>query len=65
MGADTIVLGECSYNVALDAAAEGMNVIEAGHYFTEFPVCNKLASLARDIAGAEAEIYPAKRFMQI
>lgn len=64
-GADAFVSGECKYNSALDAADEGLTVIEAGHYQTEFPACTHLARLARDIAGAEAEIYESKTFKQI
>lgn len=64
-GADAIVLGECSYNVALDAASEGLTVIEAGHYYTEITVLERLAELAKNIAGAETELYSLKRFMQI
>jgi len=56
-GADTLVTGECSYNRSLDAGEDGMNIFVAGHYFTEMPVCEKLASLAREIAGADTEIF--------
>ncbi len=56
-GADTLVTGECRYNSALDAAEDGMNIFVAGHYFTEMPVCQRLYSLAKEIAGAEAHIY--------
>jgi dinuclear metal center YbgI/SA1388 family protein len=56
-GADTLVTGECSYNAALDAASSGLNIIEAGHYATEFPVCQRLKELAECIANAEAEIF--------
>ncbi len=56
-GADVIVIGEGSYNAVLDAAQDEMNVICAGHFYTEDVVCEKLAALAKDIAGAEVEIY--------
>ncbi len=64
-GADAFVCGECHYNSALDAADEGLTVIEAGHYQTEFPACQRLVELARDLAGAETEIYEVKTFKQI
>ena len=64
-GADAFVCGECKYNAALDAADEGLTIVEAGHYQTEFPACKRLAELARDIAGAETEIYGVKTFKQI
>ncbi len=56
-GADTLVTGECRYNTALDAAEDGINVFIAGHYFTEMPVCQKLASLCESIAHAPYEIF--------
>ena len=37
-GADTYVTGTMSYNTLLDAKAAGLNVIAAGHYYTEVPV---------------------------
>ena len=57
-GADTLVTGECGYNDAIDAldGETGINVIVAGHFHTEHPVCARLASLAREIAGAETRI---------
>ena len=54
-----------SFEMALDAADEGLTIVEAGHYQTEFPACKRLAELARDIAGAETEIYGVKTFKQI
>lgn len=38
MGADTYVSGRLSYNVMVEAAEMGINLIEAGHFFTEQPV---------------------------
>ena len=38
MGADTFVSGELGYNVMEEAPELGINLIEAGHYFTEQPV---------------------------
>lgn len=47
-GADMLLCGECSYNAAQDAAEQGLCVLEAGHYHTEFPVCRRLLSLAEE-----------------
>ncbi len=47
-GADTFVSGELSYHHMVDAPEEGINLIAAGHFFTEFPVCRKLAELIRE-----------------
>ncbi len=57
VGADAILTGEVSYNTALDQAEAGIIVMEGGHYYTEQPVCHRLAQLTRDIAGAEADIF--------
>ncbi|MBQ3066058.1 MAG: Nif3-like dinuclear metal center hexameric protein [Clostridia bacterium] len=43
-GADTYVTGTMSYNTLLDAKAAGLNVIAAGHFFTENPVMETVAS---------------------
>lgn len=37
-GADTYLSGRISYNVMEEAAEMGINLIEAGHYYTEQPV---------------------------
>ena len=56
-GADTIVTGEAGYNSTIDTAEGGLNVVLGGHYFTENPVCEVLAGLAKNIAGAEVVVY--------
>ena len=48
-GADTYVTGTMSYNTLLDAKAAGLNVIAAGHYYTEVPV---MAVVAEKISAA-------------
>ena len=55
-GADMLLCGECSYNAAQDAAEQGLCVLEAGHYHTEFPVCRRLLSLAEE-CGISGEIF--------
>ena len=42
-GADTYVTGTMSYNTLLDAKAAGLNVIAAGHFYTEAPVMDVVA----------------------
>ena len=37
-GADTLVSGRLSYNVMAEASEMGINLIEAGHFFTEHPI---------------------------
>lgn len=55
-GADALITGESGYNMAEAAAEEGFVVIEAGHYETEFPVCETLAEVIRG-KGIDAEVY--------
>lgn len=44
-GADTFVSGTISYNVMAEAAEMGINMLEAGHFFTEHPVTGFFQSL--------------------
>lgn len=44
-GADVYLTGSLSYNSMVDAADMGLQVIEAGHFFTENPVLQVLAEL--------------------
>lgn len=55
-GADTYLTGSMSYNTMVDAAFMGVNVIEAGHFHTEHPVCTVLAQTLGEL-GIECEIY--------
>lgn len=64
-GADAILTGEVAYNAAIDFADTDISVIEAGHFYTEFPVCHRLAELVKQIAGIEADVFdkaPQKHF---
>lgn len=47
-GADLYLTGTISYNSMVDAADLGMQVIEAGHFFTENPVLNVLETLTAE-----------------
>ena len=56
-GADTYVSGRISYNVMEEATDMGINLVEAGHYFTEFPVTAFFAALISSYdANARVEI---------
>ncbi len=48
-GADVYVTGELRYHQLCDAPFEGMMLVAAGHYHTEFPVVPVLAGMAREI----------------
>lgn len=43
-GADTLLTGRASYNTMIDAVDMGINIVEAGHFFTENLVCQKIKS---------------------
>ena len=43
-GCDTFVTADLSYHDFLDAKGKGINLIDAGHFPTEDPVCQKLVS---------------------
>ena len=49
MGADTYLSGRIGYNVMEEAAEMGINLIEAGHYATEFPVTKFFSNLVTKI----------------
>ena len=48
MGADTFVSGEIGYNTMEEASELGINLIEAGHYYTEQPVSEFFRELLVD-----------------
>ena len=50
-GADTYLSGRISYNVMEEASERAINLIEAGHYFTEQPVTGFLSELVAQIDG--------------
>ena len=52
LGADGFITGEVRHNLALEAMGMGVGVIEAGHYETENPVCEVLASALQTAADA-------------
>ncbi len=56
-GCDAYITGDAGYNIAADAAEEGLVTIEAGHYHTEAPVCRVLAENIKKLTGITAEFY--------
>ncbi len=49
LGCDTYVTGSMSYNSMTDASELGINIIAAGHYFTENPVLDELDTMISGI----------------
>ena len=57
-GADTLLTGRASYNTAVDACDMGLNIIEAGHFYTENPVCHTLKNILFNIdSSIESNVY--------
>lgn len=54
-GADTYVTGELKHHERLSADDFGMNLICAGHFFTEYPVCAFLEKTVKELV-PEAEV---------
>ena len=50
-GADTYVSGRIGYNVMEEAPESAINLIEAGHYYTEFPITAYFAELVGEFEG--------------
>ena len=49
-GADTYISGELKYHSMTDAPELGINLIQAGHFYTEYPVCNTLCGMIESIS---------------
>lgn len=60
-GADTLITGAASYNSALDASELNLNVIEAGHYYTEAPVLPVLADICQNLSGVPCILHNSNR----
>ena len=58
-GCDTFVTADVKYNQFWDAGELGLNLIDAGHYYTENPICAVLAEKLSE-AFPEAEIVLSK-----
>jgi dinuclear metal center YbgI/SA1388 family protein len=69
-GADAIVGGEFKHHsygyASMESGGRGIAIIEAGHYHTEFPVCQRLYDLVKElIPGAEINILPCNNTFYI
>ncbi len=55
---DAFVTGDVSYNVFLSAQRKGILLADAGHFFTEYPVCAVLERIIKSAyPNVETEIY--------
>ena len=60
--ADTYVTGEMRYHELLSSGDRGVNLIEAGHFYTEYPVCEILKKFIGEIDPSIAvEVYFSDR----
>lgn len=65
-GADTYLTGELKYHERLSATDFGMNLICAGHFFTEYPVCAFLEEKVREILPeAQIEVEFSNKIIEI
>lgn len=48
-GCDTLVTADIKYNQFWDAQELGLNLIDAGHYYTENPICTVLAQKLQNV----------------
>ena len=55
-GCDTYLTGNAGYNTALDLSDAGINCVEAGHFFTENPVCEVIAEILENL-GIDVQTY--------
>ncbi len=61
-GADTYISGRIGYHRMTDAPGLCINLLEAGHFYTEFPVCSALERMLKGIDGTiQTEIYFSNR----
>ena len=57
-GADTYISGEIKHSYMTEAPENNINIIAAGHFFTEQPVCEVLCEMIRSIdSSIECEIF--------
>ena len=65
-GADTYVTGDMKYHELLSASDFKVNLITAGHFFTEYPVCEfLLATIGEICPEAEARIVFSNRIIEL
>ena len=48
-GADAFISGRFSYNIMAEAPEKKITLIEAGHFFTEDPVCRRIEELVAEL----------------
>ena len=69
IGADTYVSGRFDYHSMTDTpdtVGGGVNLIEAGHFYTEFPVCRTLCDIVAELAPeVECDVYNGNRIKAV
>ena len=65
-GADTYVTGNLGFHTLTDAPDMGINLIEAGHFYTENPVCHRICEIVREAdASIECHVTNSNRIQTI
>ena len=65
-GADTYVTGNLGFHTLTDAPDMGINLIEAGHFYTENPICHRICEIVREAdASIECHVTNSNRIQTI
>ena len=65
-GADAFLSGELGYHTLVDAPENGVSLVEAGHFYTEYPICKWLCDAARELDPAvDCEVFFTDRIRVI
>ena len=64
LGADTFVSGELGHHMLTDAPDLGINLVEAGHFYTEDHVCAVLCEMLHTL-GIKADYYNSNNILTI
>ncbi len=59
-GADAYITGDIKYNVAREAAAAGLSVLELGHYESEYIAVDLLEKIITQYAGLSVPVYKSR-----
>ena len=65
-GADTYLSGEIAYHHLIDAPERGMNLVAAGHFYTEQPICEVLAQMVRSADDSiQVEVFKSNSVLKL
>lgn len=66
LGADAYVSGRLGYHSMTDAPDMGITLVEAGHFFTEYPICERISQMIKEIdSSIECDLFFSNRIKLI